>query len=184
MISSCISVRTWASSDTRYLVFTSVLISSTLPHTCKGPVPCQKSCTLMAFLYHTVGSLGASFRACVLFGPQVSPIPSQKSQVYTLALPTAIHIWAQKSTYKHGFVNSLRLNMLFFPYMGFLFTNSVPFSHSVVSNSLGPHGQQHPGLPVHHQLLEFTQTHVHWVGDALQPSHPLSSPSLPTFNLS
>ena len=35
-----------------------------------------------------------------------------------------------------------------------------------------------PGLPVHHQLTEFTQTHVHWVGDAIQPSHPLSSPSL------
>ena len=34
-----------------------------------------------------------------------------------------------------------------------------------------------PGLPVHHQLLESTQTHVHWVGDAIQPSHPLSSPS-------
>ena len=34
-----------------------------------------------------------------------------------------------------------------------------------------------PGLPVYHQLLEFTQTHVHWVGDAIQPSHPLSSPS-------
>ena len=40
-----------------------------------------------------------------------------------------------------------------------------------------------PGLPVHHQLLEFTQTHVHWVSDAIQPSHPLLSPS-PTFNLS
>ena len=41
-----------------------------------------------------------------------------------------------------------------------------------------------PGLPVHHQLLEFTQTHVHWVGDALQLSHPLSSPSPAAFNLS
>ena len=41
-----------------------------------------------------------------------------------------------------------------------------------------------PGLPVHHQLQEFTQTHVHWVSDAIQPSHPLSSPSPPTFNLS
>ena len=40
------------------------------------------------------------------------------------------------------------------------------------------------GLPVHHQLLEFTQTHVHWVGDDIQPSHPLSSPSLPALNLS
>ena len=41
-----------------------------------------------------------------------------------------------------------------------------------------------PGLPVHHQLPEFAQTHVHWVGDGIQPSHPLSSPSPPTFNLS
>ena len=41
-----------------------------------------------------------------------------------------------------------------------------------------------PGLHVHHQLLESTQTHVHWVGDAIQPSHPLSSPSLPALNLS
>ena len=40
------------------------------------------------------------------------------------------------------------------------------------------------GLPVHHQLPEFTQTHVHWVGDAIQPSHPLSSPSPPALNLS
>ena len=39
-----------------------------------------------------------------------------------------------------------------------------------------------PGLPVHHKLPEFTQTHVHWVGDAIQPSHPLLSPS-PAFNL-
>ena len=41
-----------------------------------------------------------------------------------------------------------------------------------------------PGLPVHRQLLEFTQTHVHWVGGAIQPSHALSSPSPPAFNLS
>ena len=41
-----------------------------------------------------------------------------------------------------------------------------------------------PGFPVHHQLPEFTQTLVHWVGDAIQPSHPLSSPSPPAFNRS
>ena len=41
-----------------------------------------------------------------------------------------------------------------------------------------------PDLPVYHWLLEFTQIHVHWVGDAIQPSHPLSSTSPPTFNLS
>ena len=41
-----------------------------------------------------------------------------------------------------------------------------------------------PGLPVHHQHPEFAQTHVHQVSDAIQPSHPLSSPSPPVFNLS
>ena len=41
-----------------------------------------------------------------------------------------------------------------------------------------------PDLPVHHQLLEFTQTHVHQVSDAIQPSHPLPSPSPLAFNLS
>ena len=41
-----------------------------------------------------------------------------------------------------------------------------------------------PGFPVHHQLPEFTQTHVHWISDAIQQSHSLWSPSPPTFNLS
>ena len=47
-----------------------------------------------------------------------------------------------------------------------------------------PMNHSTPGLPVHHQLLEFTQTHVHRVGDAIQPSHPLSSPSPPAPNAS
>ena len=47
-----------------------------------------------------------------------------------------------------------------------------------------PMNRSTPGLPVHHQLLEFTQTHVHWVGDVIQPSHPLLSSSPPAFNLS
>ena len=46
-----------------------------------------------------------------------------------------------------------------------------------------PMNRSTPGLPVHHQLPEFTRTHVRQVGDAIQPSHPLSSPSLPSFNL-
>ena len=47
-----------------------------------------------------------------------------------------------------------------------------------------PMNRSTPGLPVHHQLPEFTQTHVHRVSDAIQPSHPLSSPSPPAPNLS
>ena len=45
-----------------------------------------------------------------------------------------------------------------------------------------PMNHSMPGLPVHHQLLEFTQTHIHRVNDAIQPSHPLSSPSPPAPN--
>ena len=60
--------------------------------------------------------------------------------------------------------------------------SSVQFSRSVVSNICDPMNRSTPGLPVHHQLPEFTQTHVHQVSDAIQPSHPLSSPSSPAPN--
>ena len=83
--------------------------------------------------------------------------------------------------------------------------SSVQFSRSIMSDPLWPHELQHawvqfssvaqscptlcdpmncsmPGLPVHHQLPDFTQTHVHRVSDAIQPSHPLSSPSSPAPN--
>ena len=62
--------------------------------------------------------------------------------------------------------------------------SSVQFGGSVLSNSLQPMDCSMSGFPVHHQLLEFSQTHVHRVGDAIQPSHPLSSPSLSAFNIS
>ena len=62
--------------------------------------------------------------------------------------------------------------------------SSVQFSHSVCLILCNPMDCSTPGLPVHHQLLEFTQTHIHRVGDAIHPSHPLSSPSPPAFNLS
>ena len=52
------------------------------------------------------------------------------------------------------------------------------------STLCNPMNHSRPGLPVHHQLPESTQTHVHWVGDAIQPSHPLPSPSPPSLNLS
>ena len=60
----------------------------------------------------------------------------------------------------------------------------VWFSRSVVSNALQPMDCIIPGFPVHNQRPELAQTQVHWVGDASQPSHPLSSPSPPAFNLS
>ena len=62
-------------------------------------------------------------------------------------------------------------------------TSSVQFSCLVLSYSLRPHGLQHTRLR-EHKLPELAQTHSHRLGDAIQPSHPLSSPSPPTFNLS
>ena len=59
--------------------------------------------------------------------------------------------------------------------------SSVAQSRPTLCN---PMNRRPPGLTVHHQLLESTQTHVHWVGDAVQPSHPLSSPSPTALNLS
>ena len=64
-----------------------------------------------------------------------------------------------------------------------LWISSVQLSRSVVSDSCYLMECSSPGLPVHHQHPEFTQTHVHWVGEGIQPSHPLLSP-FPTFNLS
>ena len=64
--------------------------------------------------------------------------------------------------------------------------SSVQFSSVSLSclTLCDPPGHDVPGFPVHHQLLRSTQTHVHWVSDAIRPSHPLSSPSPPPLNLS
>ena len=72
--------------------------------------------------------------------------------------------------------------IVFMPEINFLFQfSSVAQSCPTLCN---PMNRSTPGLPVHHQLLESTQTHVHWVSDAIQPSDPLSSPSPPALNLS
>ena len=66
----------------------------------------------------------------------------------------------------------------------FAFSTSVQFSSvaQLCPTFCDPTNRSTPGLPVHHQLPEFTQTHVHRVSDAIQPSHPLSPPSPPASN--
>ena len=73
------------------------------------------------------------------------------------------------------------VNLAFFCFIIYFVFSSVQFSCSVVSD-YEPMNCSTPGFPVHHQLPEFTQTHLHRVGDAIQPSHPLSSPSPPAPN--
>ena len=76
-------------------------------------------------------------------------------------------------------------NLIFFiwEWAGFSFIQFSLLAQSWL-NLYDPMDCSMPDFPVHQQLLELTQTQVHWVGDAIQPSHPLSSPSPPTFNLS
>ena len=69
-------------------------------------------------------------------------------------------------------INSSVLNLKFSPVIQSCLTLCDPMDCST------------PGFPVYHQLLEVTQTHAHWVGDAIQPSHPLPPPSPPALNLS
>ena len=85
------------------------------------------------------------------------------------------------------FVSCLLMILVLFTMFPFFLKfsySSVQFS-SVAQLCLtlcDPMHRSTPGPPVHHKLLEFTQTHAHWVGDAIQPSHPLSSPSPPAPN--
>ena len=88
-------------------------------------------------------------------------------------------------------VNSKGMQPYIYPWeMYFLFTNTLTYLVQLGSVTqscptlCNPMNCSTPGLPVHHQLLESTQTHIHWVGDAIQPSHPLSSPSPSALNLS
>ena len=108
--------------------------------------------------------------------------------LFWLCLYVCICIFHYFIYYLPDYVTDICLGFI----LGFLF-GSVYFNLSSVQFSsvaqscptvYDPMNRSMPGLPVHHQLPEFTQTHVHGVGDAIQPSHPLSSPSPPVPNLS
>ena len=91
---------------------------------------------------------------------------------------TTVHQWL-KLTFSFAF-SFLLFHGVFTPRL----TSGLHFS-SVAQSCLtlcDPMNRSTPGLPVHHQLPEFTETYVHRVGDAIQPSHPLSSPSPPAPN--
>ena len=90
-----------------------------------------------------------------------------------------LEVWTPVS--HEGLSESLRQNHVWvFP----LLLDLLLFSHWVMSNSLRPYELQMSGFPVLHYLLEFAQTCVRQINDAIQPSHPLLSPSPPALNLS
>ena len=95
------------------------------------------------------------------------------SKLFLWSLATWMTTWT-----RHKILGS-QFSLTFLKYYSaFDISGLVQFS-SVAQSCLAlcyPMGCSTLGLPVHHQFLEFTQTHVHWVGDAIQPSHPLSIP--------
>ena len=105
------------------------------------------------------------------------------------------HFFSSHKTTKSVIVNKCFNNYGFLIILWYIFLQIFlkPFLYGSIFSSYQSHclvwlcdpmDCSTPGFPVHHQLPELTQTHVHWVSDAIQPSHPLSSPSIPTFNIS
>ena len=80
-------------------------------------------------------------------------------------------------------MSKLIKNKLFQKIKIYVYISSLQFSHSVLSDSLWPHKPQHARTPCPSPTAGDQPTHAHWVGDAIQPSHPLLSPSLPALNL-
>ena len=94
--------------------------------------------------------------------------------------------WLRRAWCWHNFLcSSLRFKLIA---LGLYLTLFRVYQFSSVAQSClnlcDPMNRRMSGLPVHHQLLDSTKTHVHQVGDAIQPTHPLSSPSPPALNLS
>ena len=146
--------------------------SSVVPFSCLQSLPASGSLLVSQLLPSGGQCIGDSLSASVL--------PMKIQDWFPLGLTVLISL------------QSKGLSTIFFQYhsskasilrcSSFLQFSSVQFSHSVGSNSLQPHESQHAGVLVIHQLPEFTQTHIHRVRDAIQPSHPLSSPSPPAHN--
>ena len=96
----------------------------------------------------------------------------------------AIHIiFKNKFTKQNNDDSSKLIPMLYLGWKSKLWFQFSSVAHSCLT-LYNPMDCSMLGFPIHHQLLELTQTHVRRVGDAIQPSHPLSSPSLPAFSLS
>ena len=130
--------------------------------------------------YMTTGKTMALTR-WAFFGKVTSLFFNMLSRLVITFLPRSKHLlisWLQSESaviLEHPKIKSATVSIK---------SSSVQFSHSVVPTLCDPMNCSMPGLPVHHQLPEFTQNHVHRVGDTIQPSHPLSSPSPPAPNSS
>ena len=111
----------------------------------------------------------------------VRPKETQGEGQTSLWVPVVliVQVWLCLSRFVHTFV-PIRLSFTNVTLSSVLFSSVAQLCATLCD----PMDHSTPGLHVHHQLPEFTQTHIHWVSDTIQPSHPLSSPSPPAFSLS
>ena len=115
--------------------------------------------------------------------PRFDLAPVHRGWVFAITHPSLLPSWRFSLLLYPVLYLCTHMCVLSLPLSYFSICNPVQFQFSRVR--LGdPINHSTPGLPAHHQLLESNQTHVHWVGDATQLSHPLSSPSPPALNLS
>ena len=152
-----------------------------LPCPSLSPGVCSDSCLLSQWCHLTILS-SVTFSSCpqsFLWGKTPSGCFSM-SWLFT-SDGQGIEASASASVLSMNIQRSLSL---FFFFLSLIFQLSAQLSSVAQScpTLCNPMNHSTPGLPVHHQLPEFTQTHVHRVGDAIQPSHPLSSPSPPAPN--
>ena len=154
------------------------LVSPTLSLTCPCPYIAEHGQRKIALLTHL------QLRSILQGIPWQSVVKTSTAGAQILLL-----VWGLKNLMPCGVAKKFKNNFFLLKKERSISQSSyVPFS-SVQSLSrvrlfVTPWNCSIPGFPVHHQLLEFTQTRVQWVGDSIQPSHPLLFPSPPAFSLS
>ena len=143
-----------------------------------------------------VGDGQGGWRCCSPWGRKEARLKDETTTVCGIDVNSSLSIWCNSPVKLFGPGNlfcgcslNYKFNFLTWRCSNYLFhIEWVVVQFSSVAQSCptlcDPRDYSTLGLPVHHQLLEFTQTHDHWVSDAIQPSYPLSSPSPPAFNLS
>ena len=152
---------------------------------CPSTIPgaCSNSWPLSQWCHPTISSSVVPLSSCLWSFPASGSFPMSRLFTSGGQVLELLKISFHKTRY---FTLSYFTSQSVHPHSQSLNTYSVQFS-SVAQSCLtlcDPMNCSTPGLPVHQQRPELAQTHDHWVSDAIQPSHPLSSPSPPAFNLS
>ena len=116
-------------------------------------------------------------------------IPIHSSLNASTPVHTVLSLKASSIIWRSFYIRAWRAVLFFLTetlneHINFTLFSSVKFSRSIVFDSLQPRGLQHARPPCPWPTPELAQTHVHWVTDAIQPSHPQLSPPPPAFNLS